>query len=461
MSNTDRDSMLERWADGMERLEQYYEGIYGPPATPPSLPPITTRDAMLEAIADGMERAKRNINKKSPTYHSDSIAYVKTVPAGNVHYASLEQIGGKTLVFNQVIPDPTMTDATKWTLPITPANFTKTASNNVLRVERSTSSNSSCVIVASNVVIVPNHIYYITAEVRGDVDRKISLSVANQWIAKNATTNFARYDSIITASSSISYQRTGIVVQGVDLVGLGAWVEIKNLWVCDLTLMYGAGNEPSTVAEFQQTFPAVWYAFNKGTLLSAGVTSVVSKKADTTEIATYSIPAEVQALEGYGWSAGSVYNYIDFERKVFVQNVGFVDLSALTWGYGPSVGWSATLPNVKNPADDDTAFNGLSATLKVTDRNTQATAFSGGTDAGMVSVAGGKVYVGTGSISIVPSGTLIYELDEPVETDISAYLTDDGLIEVEAGGTLEFPNQNGNDYRIPVPSAETFVVGEP
>ena len=79
----------------------------------------------------------------------------------------------------------------------------------------------------------------------------------------------------------------------------------------------------------------------------------------------------------------------------------------------------------------------------------------------MVSVAGGKVYVGTGSISIVPSGTLIYELDEPVETDISAYLTDDGLIEVEAGGTLEFPNQNGNDYRIPVPSAETFVVGEP
>ena len=128
-----------------------------------------------------------------------------------------------------------------------------------------------------------------------------------------------------------------------------------------------------------------------------------------------------------------------------MQKVGFVDLSTLTFGYGPSVGWSATLPNVKNPSDDDTAFNGLSATLTVTDRNTQATAFSGGTDAGMVSVAGGKVYVGTGSIDIVPSGTLIFELDEPVETDISAYLSNTD-IKVEAGGSLTFENE----HKIPI-----------
>ena len=44
------------------------------------------------------------------------------------------------------------------------------------------------------------------------------------------------------------------------------------------------------------------------------------------------------------------------------------------------------------------------------------------------------------------------------ETDISSYLADDNLIEVEAGGTLTFPNSNGSDYLIPVPSEETYMI---
>ena len=78
MSNTDRDSLLERWASGMETLEQYYEGLYGPPGTPATLPDVTNRDGMLEAIADGMKRAQININKVSPTYHNTGTAYVNT-----------------------------------------------------------------------------------------------------------------------------------------------------------------------------------------------------------------------------------------------------------------------------------------------------------------------------------------------------------------------------------------------
>lgn len=460
MSNTDRDSVLERWADGMERLEQYYEGIYGPPATPPSLPPITTRDAMMEAIADGMERAKRNINKKSPTYHSDSVAYVKTVPAGNVHYASLEKIGGKTLVWNQLVQNGNFADTSGWTRQYGDIS----ATDNVLTYTVTT-ANQNATIIGNVLGTITNHKYFIACDVKynntlphgtvalgsGGYDNIYgTVTAANTW------TNVAG----IFARTSGGDDKVKLYLRTYDCTA-GDTIDVRNVWCVDLTLMYGSGNEPTTVDEFTAQFPAQYYPYNAGTLLSAGVTSVVSKKADTTELATCSIPAEVQALTGYGLSAGSVYNYVDFERKVFVQRVGSVDMSDLTFGYGPSVGWSATLPNVKNPADDDTAFNGLSATLKATDRNTQATAFSGGTDAGMVSVAGGKVYVGTGSISIVPSGTLIYELDEPVETDISAYITEDNLISVEAGGALTFENQHGDDYRIDVPSVETFIVGEP
>ena len=54
--------------------------------------------------------------------------------------------------------------------------------------------------------------------------------------------------------------------------------------------------------------------------------------------------------------------------------------------------------------------------------------------------------------------TLYYELATPVEIDISEYLTDDNLIQVDSGGTLTFPNSNGTDYQIPVPSDVTYMI---
>lgn len=57
-------------------------------------------------------------------------------------------------------------------------------------------------------------------------------------------------------------------------------------------------------------------------------------------------------------------------------------------------------------------------------------------------------------------GTEIKALDTPIVTDISTMLPDDFLrnIEVEAGGSITFKNCNGDDYRIPVPSEEEYVV---
>lgn len=442
MSNTDRDSLLERWAHGMETLEQYYEGLYGPPGTPATLPSVTTYDGMLEAIADGMERAQRNINKKSPTYHNTDIAYTKTVPSG-AQYASLEKLGGKTVVWNQLI------DHSRATETVNGITFTNNGDGSW--TVSGTASADASKITNTAISTIAGHQYALRGCPSGGSANTYRIILNGVFTGGDTDIGSG---VIANCTANNNYGFTTIKVTSGTVISTPITFCPQ---VTDLTLLSGSGNEP-TLAEFQQMFPAQCYAVNQGSLLSADVTSVVSKSADNTTIDTYPIPAEIQALDGYGWSAGSVYNYIDFERKVFVQNVGFVDLSALTFGYGPSVGWSATLPNVKNPADDDTAFNGLSATLKVTDRNTQATAFSGGTDAGMVSVSGGKVYVGTGDINIVPSGTLYFEVATPIETDISQYLTDD-YIAVEGGGTLTFENQNGDDYRIPVPSTETFWVG--
>ena len=55
---------------------------------------------------------------------------------------------------------------------------------------------------------------------------------------------------------------------------------------------------------------------------------------------------------------------------------------------------------------------------------------------------------------------LYYELATPIVTDISSLIPDDFLrnIEVEAKGSVTFKNSNGDDYRIPVPSEEEYIV---
>jgi hypothetical protein len=224
--------------------------------------------------------------------------------------------------------------------------------------------------------------------------------------------------------------------------------------------MFGAGNEPSTVEEFKAMFPDEYYAYSAGEIKSAGVNKIVSKDSNSDVLAEMNIPAAVLALPGYGWSAGTAKNWVDWENKKYHQEVGQVDLGDLNWIYrtnlanprfdcnNPPIGiydnrQVVTAPNlvcarfvpsvepVKVTNFVDKTIGTYTKNILVFDSSyTDATAFK-------AAMAGVK---------------LNYELETPIETDISA-LIDDNTIEVESGGSLTFENTNGDSYRIPVPSS--------
>lgn len=98
--------------------------------------------------------------------------------------------------------------------------------------------------------------------------------------------------------------------------------------IYDLTAMFGSGNEPTTVEEFEKIFPADYYPYNAGEVVRTGVTEVAV--GDT----AYPIPEAIKALPGYGWSAGTARNYVDYENKQYVQCVQSVDLGTLSWVAG-------------------------------------------------------------------------------------------------------------------------------
>ena len=198
-----------------------------------------------------------------------------------------------------------------------------------------------------------------------------------------------------------------------------------------------------------------------GEIVSAGVTEVaVGDNA-------YPIPDTIKALPGYGWSAGTAKNWVDYENKRYIQCVDSVDLGTLNWVAGESVSFKthhlagqkltksySIAPNficpkystkTQNESWGKTSITGISATLNV----------------------GGYIYVNdtfytdaTAFKQAMQGVMLYYELANPIITDISSLIDDDFLrnVEVEAGGSITFKNDNGDSYRIPVPNEEEYVV---
>lgn len=203
-----------------------------------------------------------------------------------------------------------------------------------------------------------------------------------------------------------------------------------------------------------------------GEIVSAGVIEVAV--GDT----ACPIPEAIKALPGYGWSAGTARNYVDYENKRYVQCVGSVDLGTLTWmkTSSQSVGdyFYASVSAIgfkRLGAFGITVHNILCSKYITVARNPNA--FVDKTivlDGDSIAVSQIQVkdtaYTDATAFKQAMQGVILYyELATPIVTDISSLIPDDFLrnIEVEAGGSVTFKGGN-DDYRIPVPSEEEYIV---
>lgn len=178
----------------------------------------------------------------------------------------------------------------------------------------------------------------------------------------------------------------------------------------------------------------------------------------------YPIPETIRALPGYGWSAGTARNYVDYENKRYVQCVNSVDLGTLNW--------TSTLSTIDNSISifisDDLNMNnrgnsGLCSqydfvTSSIDTIIVKKDKFFYYNPLNIAFI--NKSYTDAAAFKQAMSGVMLYyELATPIVTDISTLIPDDFLrnIEVEAGGSVTFKNSNDN-YHIPVPSEEEYIV---
>ena len=377
-------------------------------------------------------------------------AYAKTVPTG-AKLMSVKSIGGRNLVFNQIVnpnnfrPSYTMNGVT----------FTKI--DNVKFVANGTATGGDAYF-SDSFIPIKGHVYLEKSCPKGG-----SAETYRSYITGSGVVMDTNYGSGVIAPINVDsrvYIVPLMVKSGTTVDNLVVYPQMY-----DLTLMFGSGNEPSTVEEFEAIFPNDYYPYNAGEIVSAGTEEVAVGET------THTIPEAIRNLPGYGWSAGTAKNYVDYENKRYVQCVSSVDLGTLDWKFNTtsSVGNHfyalADHFNFKYLGEfGSTIYNALCSKYRTVARNShvfvdKTLAIDGVTVVSQIQVKD-TAYPDVTAFKQAMSGVMLYyELANPIVTDISSLIPDDFLrnIEVEAGGSVTFKNSN-DSYRIPVPSEEEYIV---
>lgn len=370
-------------------------------------------------------------------FETDSeTAYVKTVPTG-AKLMSVKSIGGRSIVFNQMIPDSIIHVAITVDEDVADEKWLK-------QIIADTSPIAQAIghkVVGKCIRDINNPNSYVTVRFGNN-----NVNVSNGSERYTTTEN-----GIYTLSSGVGnppplYFRA--------FAGATAGTYKFTLQLFDLTAMFGAGNEPASVEEFEAMFPNDYYPYNVGEIVSAGVTEIAVGET------THPIPEAIKALPGYGWSAGTARNYVDYENKKYVQCVNSVDLGTKNWrmykdgDYTPFFYLNA-VSDIRGGTSNFLCPKYQCVKIGVTDSASGLYVLENTT----VRVRD-TAYTDAATFKQAMQGVMLYyELATPIITDISTLIPDDFLrnIEVEAGGSVTFKNSN-DSYRIPVPSEEEYVV---
>lgn len=222
---------------------------------------------------------------KGQTYDilpEDGEAASRTAPSG-AKYVSVDKIGGKSVVWNQLL------DYTK--VPKTTTDNGITYTNNMDGTFTAEGTAGKLSFLASPINVIAKH-HYLSMSIE-------SGSTAMSYITGDVMqqTVYDRGDGAL--SIAIATGTAYYVIQRYNAGDVAAG-EIAKPQVYDLTQMFGAGNEP-TIEQFKKMFAQKIYPYNSGEIISSTTAAV---QLEGKNLWDDSDPAFTQAL----LNAGFVYN---------------------------------------------------------------------------------------------------------------------------------------------------------
>lgn len=363
-------------------------------------------------------------------FETDSdTAYAKTIPTG-AKLMSVKSIGGHSEVIDGEIVSAGTEEVVEQGKNLFDYTDKTYHGANVNKVENGVIYTKGLTTTALNIPTIAENKYTLSFKVKSNAANQDGL----RWsLQKGKNTSYAHDSSLIKSevgyAANTEYQAVVTFVADTDFVSLCTIVGV----IYDVQLENG--DTATNYSPFYQT--------------------------------AYQIPEAIRNLPGYGWSAGTARNYVDYENKRYVQCVSSVDLGTLSWRVGDSVSFETfQLKGQKLTKNYDIAPNILCSKYPAKTQNelwgkTNVTGITTNANVdGCVHVNDTSYTDATAFKQAMQGVILYYELANPIVTDISSILPDDFLrnMEVEALGSVTFKKSNGDSYRIPVPSEEEYIV---
>ena len=159
----------------------------------------------------------------------------------------------------------------------------------------SSSALSKGLFSSANIAQMPKgvvgHIYLLKFNLTGTQPTKSQATFG--WSIPNDKISREIKDVILTCNNDSDTNMYGQVV-----IHIGATVNFTiQPQIFDLTLMYGAGNEPTSVEQFNQDYPLPYYEFTKGAFINGVVEKVISHSKNLFNI---SVAQKYMASTGVG-----------------------------------------------------------------------------------------------------------------------------------------------------------------
>lgn len=175
---------------------------------------------------------------------------------------TLDRIYGKTLAWNQLVQNGNFANNSSWDT----SGVTISMSSGVATITKTT---ELAAYAYQEIVLISGHRYYYRGELKSNDGTFVGigfLGANNANVGRVATnqSTFTKVSNVYTADGA----ETKFILRSINASAVNSTFNAKNVYLIDLTRMFGAGNEPSTVEEFESMFPQPYYNYSAGTLIS-------------------------------------------------------------------------------------------------------------------------------------------------------------------------------------------------
>jgi len=234
---------------------------------------LETEASEREATDSMLTARVENLEQKAGDYTTVQYRGTNAVPTGKASYGLVKNIVGKTRAWNQLCYNGNFENTDYWSGR---DGDSISVSNNVLTVNTSSGSLKGLTNNASYIGAIAGHKYLLLGFIKSSVSGVADINLNSYNVGTSITAGNWTFVAKIVTRNTTSNTAVYFLVSGSFTSS--DTIQYRDIIVRDLTLIFGSGNEPATVADALTALPALgqYNAYDAGSLVSTTVNGVES-----------------------------------------------------------------------------------------------------------------------------------------------------------------------------------------